>query len=49
MKNSGKVELEGSIWLARSTDDTLPSKKERKLSSEKIVGNKLIVKKKLTY
>ncbi|MBR4357590.1 MAG: NfeD family protein [Butyrivibrio sp.] len=48
MKNSGKVELEGSIWLARSTDDNITIEEGEEVVVEKIVGNKLIVKK-ITY
>ena len=45
MKDSGKVELEGSIWLARSTDDDITISEGEEVVIEKIVGNKLMVKK----
>ena len=45
MKDSGKVELEGSIWLARSTDDDITISEGEEVVVEKIVGNKLMVKK----
>ena len=45
MKDSGKVEMEGSIWLARSTDDDIIIPEGEEVVVEKIVGNKLMVKK----
>ena len=45
MKDSGKVELEGSIWLARSTDDDITISEGEEVVIEKIVGNKLMVNK----
>ncbi|WP_026654453.1 MULTISPECIES: NfeD family protein [Butyrivibrio] len=45
MNESGKVELEGSIWLARSVDDDTVISEGEEVVVEKIVGNKLMVKK----
>ena len=43
--DSGKVEFEGSTWLARSTEDNIIISEGEEVIVEKIVGNKLIVRK----
>jgi len=45
MKNIGKVEFEGSTWLARSIDDNIIIKEGDEVVVEKVIGNKLMVRK----
>ncbi|MBO4456822.1 MAG: NfeD family protein [Butyrivibrio sp.] len=43
LKQSGKVQFEGSIWLARSSSDMIIIREGEEVRVVNVVGNKLIV------